>query len=196
MPGSVEWLYLQRLRSTKITPQIQKRWMEPLLWYQKDAYDGEFCHDFVCAKDLLCWARNCFDRCGDRWPKADGKLLVRTYNSAFNCLQCRTSHGCCQRKLCVYQCSRHTAAFETDFLPLQTPTEFDEFSLVMEEWYADALPGRPLIMDDLLVFHVYCSSATLVQTKGRASCKEDFVLRALEQCGIPPKGKLEPGVHF
>ena len=49
LPGSLEWLYLQKLRSTKLTPQIRKRWMEPLRWYKKDAYDGEFTFDFICA---------------------------------------------------------------------------------------------------------------------------------------------------
>ena len=114
---------------------------------------------------------------------------------SFHCLRCMTSRGY-QHNMSIYRCSTHVAADETDFSPLQTPTEFDEFCLVMEQWYAEALgPGRPFIMDDSLVFRVYCSSAIFVQTKGKASDKLDFALRALEQCGCPPK-KLEPIVHF
>ena len=75
---------------------------------------------------------------------------------------------------------------------MQTPTEFDEFCLVMEEWYAKELgPAVPKILETSLVFHVYQSAAICLLSGGKAGSKLDFVLMALEQAGIPPLGGLQ-----
>ena len=76
---------------------------------------------------------------------------------------------------------------------MQTPTEFDEFCLVMEEWYAKELgPAVPKILDTALVFHIYHSAAIFLLSGGKACSKLEFVILALEREGIPPRKCQDP----
>ena len=76
---------------------------------------------------------------------------------------------------------------------MQTPAEFDDFCLVMEEWYADSLgPEMPRLFDDSYVFHVYQATAISLRTAGKTDSKLGFVIMALEQAGIPPKKAADP----
>ena len=98
LPGSLEWLFLQQFLSRTLSPETRQRWLEPLLWYEEEAYDGEFVHDFICAGDLMCWARDGFDRLGDKWPEADGRGLVR-----LQCLDtCSPGHAVSQPLLSIH----------------------------------------------------------------------------------------------
>ena len=65
----------QMLRAQKFPQSMKNNWLKRLRWYKRCAYDGEFCFDFVCACDLLCWARDNFDRMGDKYP-GDNPPLV------------------------------------------------------------------------------------------------------------------------
>ncbi|KAK9809576.1 hypothetical protein WJX73_003708 [Symbiochloris irregularis] len=82
-PGSHDWLMLHNLRSRKVRAAARKEYMKRLKWYKRDAYDGEFVYDCVCANDLLCWARDCFDRNGDIYPGQNPEKMTQEDLSDF-----------------------------------------------------------------------------------------------------------------
>lgn len=60
----------------QVSSALRKEYLKRIKWYQRHGDNGEFTFDFVSACDLLCWARDNFDRNGDRYPGENPDRVV------------------------------------------------------------------------------------------------------------------------